>query len=234
MLLSVLPGRRYLSALFISSQIFIQATNPLHQAQGIMLCSLSFLPHSYLSFHSSASHFTYMFMQNHSSNLLDTWLQRLFQIKRTEQHQIFEWPGFAIWIYPAVELWPARLAHLETGRIVRVTLNEASLQQRQGAPSSSSSYHWYVTLPYPSPALSFAFISICLLVTYSYNLQHSALKPYRTTLRRNGDFKQKQRASLNARSRYVHDISFDSFLFSPSLAFPIVFFFVPPIRFLLC
>ena len=93
-LLSVLPGRRYLSALFISSQIFIQATSPLHQAQGIMLCSLSFLPsslpHSYLSFHSSASHFTYMFMQNHASNLLDTWLQRLFQIKRTQQHQIFK------------------------------------------------------------------------------------------------------------------------------------------------
>ena len=84
----------------------------------MVLCSLSFLPHSYLSFHSSASHFTYMFMQNHSSNQL------------------------------------ARLAHLETGRIVRVTLNEVPLQPRQGAPLIKM----VGMIPYPYPSSHFLLI----------------------------------------------------------------------------
>ena len=45
--------------------------------------SRSSLPHSYLSFLSSISHFTCMFMQNYTSNLLDTSLQPVSQIKRS-------------------------------------------------------------------------------------------------------------------------------------------------------
>ena len=149
--LSVLPGRFYPRRCIhsrrqysykqqvpcIKSEVWFSAPCP------------SSLPHSYLSFHSSVSHFTYMFMQNYASDLLDTSLQRLSQIKRIQQHQIFEWPGFAIWIYPAVELWPARLAHLETGRIVRATLNEVPLQPRQGAPLIKL----VGKIPYPIPIL---------------------------------------------------------------------------------